>query len=113
MPVNWRAQALHFVKQSILPLRQSDKNQGRKMYEFRAGSLTEAVRLTIGNGRLAESGSPQSKKLAKCREHYPFGTKVAAGPALLIGEGNFSFALSLARLRTAHANALTATSYEP
>ena len=44
---------------------------------------------------------------------FDFSRQVAAGATLLVGEGNLSFALSLAKLSTHHARNLFATTFEP
>ena len=83
------------------------------MFEFRGASLAGVVRAAVRGDRQAKPYDLQSKKLPKGRNFYPFGQKVAAGSVLFVGEGNFSFALSLARLRAVEPGGLTATSYEP
>ncbi len=44
---------------------------------------------------------------------FDFLRQVAAGPTLLVGEGNLSFALSLAKVSSHHARNLFATTFEP
>jgi hypothetical protein len=83
------------------------------MYEFRGRSLVEAVRLAVADDRRVGAADLSVKKLVKGRGFYPFGQKAAAGSVLFLGEGNFSFALSLARLRGVEPSGLTATCYEP
>lgn len=83
------------------------------MYEFRRRSLADAVQQAVSGGRRAEATDLSFKKLLKTQRAYPFGQKAAAGSVLLVGEGNFSFALSLARLRGVEPGGLTATCYEP
>lgn len=82
------------------------------MHEYRGRSLAEAVQLAVSGDRRAEAPDLSSKKLLKGRGFYPFGQKAAAGSVLFVGEGNFSFALSLARLRGVEPSSLTVTCYE-
>lgn len=44
---------------------------------------------------------------------FDFSKRVATGATLLVGEGNLSFALSLAKMSSRHARNLLATTFEP
>ena len=83
------------------------------MYEFRGRSLERLfVWPSVASNRLWPL-IYTSRNWQRGAVSNPFGLEVAAGLALLVGEGNFSFALSLARLRAVEPSGLTATSYEP
>ena len=77
------------------------------MYEFRAATLQDAVRLAV------RSPAPETKRLAKRSAAFDFASRMRGGPVLFVGEGNFSFALAMARLPGTDTRALVATAYEP
>lgn len=64
-------------------------------YEFRGASLFDAVQRAVGRNAPAF----ELKKLNKARQKFDFAARARLGSALFVGEGNFSFALALARLK--------------
>jgi hypothetical protein len=77
-------------------------------YEFRGATLFDAVQqATRRNAPLLDQ-----KRLSKLSACYDFAARARLGQMLFVGEGNFSFSLSLARMRGVSAPSLTATSYE-
>jgi hypothetical protein len=76
------------------------------MYEFRAATLQDAVRLAVRGPVL------EAKRLAKRPARYDFAGRMRLGSVLFVGEGNFSFALAMARLPRAPTRTFVATAYE-
>lgn len=77
-------------------------------YEFRGTSLYDAVQKAVGQDR----PKLEQKKLQKTAAKFDFAARVRLGSALFVGEGNFSFALSMARLKGVTPSSLLATAYE-
>ena len=63
-------------------------------YKFRGASLFDAVQQAVARNAPAV----ELKKLNKARQKFDFAARARLGSALFVGEGNFSFALALARL---------------
>lgn len=82
------------------------------MPAFEADTLSEAVyAATQRFHRPIEYKQPLFfKKLDKPREKYPFFNRALGGNVLLVGEGNFSFALSLASAAKPIQHSFVATS---
>lgn len=76
------------------------------MYEFRGTTLQEAVHNALGHPILS------TKKLAKASAKFDFATRMHLGGVLFVGEGNLSFALTMARKSRAPASSILATVYE-
>ncbi|WP_133057608.1 hypothetical protein [Falsiruegeria litorea] len=64
-------------------------------YEFRGASLVDAVQQAVARNAPAI----ELKKLNKAPHKFDFAARARLGSALFVGEGNFSFALALARLK--------------
>ena len=64
-------------------------------YEFRGASLFDAVQQAVARNAPAL----ELKKLNKAPHKFDFAARARLGSALFVGEGNFSFALALARLK--------------
>jgi len=77
-------------------------------YEFRGASLLEAVQQAIGR----DAPTVEQKKLNKAPQKFDFAARARLGSALFVGEGNFSFALALARLKGVSPSSLLATAYK-
>ncbi|MEN8892190.1 Rossmann-like fold-containing protein [Planktotalea arctica] len=76
------------------------------MYEFRRTTLQEAVHNALGYQILS------TKKLAKASVKFDFATRMRLGSVLFVGEGNLSFALTVARKSRTPASSILATVYE-
>ena len=76
------------------------------MHEYRSTTIQGAVHKALAYPRLAV------KKLTKSSEKFDFAAQMRAGSVLFVGEGNFSFALSMARLPHVTASSLMATVFE-
>lgn len=76
--------------------------------EFCGATLLDAVH----KATRPNAPSLGQKKLKMVPVHYDFAARARLGQMLFVGEGNFSFSLSLARMRGVSAPSLTATSYE-
>jgi hypothetical protein len=77
-------------------------------YEFRGATLYDAVR----SATRPTASLLGQKKLNKLPSHYDFAARAQFGQMLFVGEGNFSFSLSIARERGVSAQALISTCYE-
>jgi len=77
-------------------------------YEFRGASLFDAVQQAVGRNAPAV----EHKKLNKARQKFDFAARARLGRTLFVGEGNFSFALALARLKGVSPSTILATVYE-
>lgn len=77
-------------------------------YEFRGASLFDAVKQAVGRNAPAV----ELKKLNKAGQKFDFAARARLGSALFVGEGNFSFALALARLKGVSPSSILATAYE-
>ena len=77
-------------------------------YEFRGASLFDAVQQAVGRNTPAV----ELKKPNKARQKFDFAARARLGSALFVGEGNFSFALALARLKGVTPSSILATAYE-
>lgn len=89
------------------------------MYEYRGKNLSEAVSNAVRGNSLLKFDVlefPQSlgtKKIEKRSDHYPFKQNLKNGTTLFVGEGNFSFSLNLARMKSVKTAQIVSTSYEP
>lgn len=83
------------------------------MPEFHADSLTGAIHLATHCFRYSPAleKSLDFKKIEKQRQRYPFVERVRQRDVLLVGEGNFSFALSLVKRATPLKHRVYATSF--
>ncbi len=77
-------------------------------YEFRGVSLLDAVQQAVGRN----ASAIEQKKLNKARQKFDFAARARLGSALFVGEGNFSFALALARLKGVSPSSILATAHE-
>lgn len=78
------------------------------MYEFRGSTLLEAVQQAVGRSDLQLS----HKKLLKRKGKFDFLARVRLGSVLFVGEGNFSFSLSLAKRKAVPVSSIVATTCE-
>lgn len=76
------------------------------MYEFRGATLQTAVHQALQYPALS------TKKLAKVASKFGFTARMRAGSVLFVGEGNFSFALTLSRKPRVPTSSSLATVYE-
>ena len=76
------------------------------MYEFRGATLQEAVHQAIRCPALS------TKKLAKVATKFDFTARMRVGGVLFVGEGNLSFALTMARKPRIPTASILATVYE-
>ncbi|MBW4709549.1 DUF2431 domain-containing protein [Roseobacter sp. YSTF-M11] len=77
-------------------------------HEFRGASLHDAVQQAVGrNAPIFEQ-----KKLNNVTQKFDFAARARLGSALIVGEGDISFALALARLKGVTPSCLLATAYE-
>lgn len=74
-------------------------------YEFRGTSLLDAVQQAVGHNAPAV----EQKKLNKASQKFDIAARARLGSALFVGEGNFSFALALARLEGVSPSSLLAS----
>lgn len=85
------------------------------MTEFRGNTLAQAVHLATH--QYAHSSRLEHKllfkKIDKQSRRFPFIERVKAGNTLCVGEGNFSFALSIAKRAKPKQSQFCATSLEP
>lgn len=84
------------------------------MPEFRGATLQEVVHRATTGFRAPRGAEADLlfKKLDKSDRRYPFVRQARRGDMLLVGEGNFSFALSLARSAAPLRHRLVATTIE-
>lgn len=78
------------------------------MYEFRGSTLLDAVRQAVGRPNVRIS----HKKLIKENGKFDFSARMRLGSVLFVGEGNFSFSLSLAKRKDVPVTSVLATAYE-
>lgn len=70
--------------------------------------MLDAVQQAVGRDAVVI----EEKKLNKTTQKFNFAARARLGNALFVGEGNFSFALALARLKGVSPSSLLATAHE-
>ena len=76
------------------------------MYEFRGATRQAAIHQALRYPALSV------KKLAKVASKFDFSARIRAGGVLFVGEGNLSFALTLAKKPRVTTSSILATVYE-
>lgn len=78
------------------------------MYEFRGSTRLEAVQQAVSRSDLQLSHKKRPKRKGK----FDFSARMRLGSVLFVGEGNFSFSLSLAKQKVVPISSILATAYE-